>query len=185
MDIATIDFETEAIVGNPVVSPPRPVGVAVWLPGQEPDYLPIAFTKKTDKPRGAGYNLLKKVWHKWPHLYHNAPFDLSVAEQWLGLPWPAWDRVHDTQYLVFQHNPYGNLALKPASEEILGMDPDEQDELHEWIVANIPEATARTAGAFISQAPFELVSRYAIGDVIRTRKLFDFCMHKLCYYASN
>ena len=30
MSIITIDFETEAIVGNPVVNPPAPVGVAIW-----------------------------------------------------------------------------------------------------------------------------------------------------------
>jgi hypothetical protein len=178
MVIATYDFETEAIVGNPLISPPRPIGVAVWLPDEEPDYLPISFTK-TDKPRGPGYEVLRDNWDKYEHLYHNAPFDLSVAAHWLKLPWPAWDQVHDTQYLVFQYNPYGNLALKPASEEILGLEPEEQDELHDWIIANVPQATKKTAGAYICEAPFELVKPYAIGDVVRTKKLFDFCMGEL------
>jgi len=42
MSIITIDFETEAIVGNPVVNPPAPVGVAIWDSSVgEPEYLPI------------------------------------------------------------------------------------------------------------------------------------------------
>lgn len=182
MAIVTVDFETEAIVGNALVTPPSPLasadwpsaGVAVWVPGEEPWYSVIT-------PDVHEY--LRHLWATSELLFHNAPFDLSVAEKWLGLAFPPWHRIHDTQYLVFHYNPYGELALKPASEKILGLEPDERDELHEWIVRNVPGATKKTAGAFTSKAPIELVAPYAIGDVVRTRKLFDYIMGLNDLYA--
>ena len=181
MKIATVDFETEAIVGNPLVQPPSclrsaewpSAGVAIWLPGEDPWYAPC------DDKEVQAY--LAHLWADYEIVFHNAPFDLSVAQKWLGLEWPPWERIHDTQYLVFHYNPYGNLALKPAAEEILGWEPEERDELHDWIMANVPEATKKTAGAFTSKAPWEFVERYAIGDVERTWALFDFLMEQDLY----
>lgn len=181
-EIVTVDFETEAIVGNPLINPPSclasyewpSAGVAVWIPGEDPWYATI-----TDEIR----EYLASLWRTKSLLFHNAPFDLSVARKWLGLEWPPWHRIHDTQYLVFHYNPYGNLALKPAAEEILGEEPEERDELHDWIVRNVPEATKKTAGAYTSKAPFELVEKYAIGDVVRTRRLFDHIMAVEDLYA--
>jgi len=180
--IATVDFETAAIVGNPLVSPPSPLasadwpsaGVAVWVPGEDPWFEIIT-------PEIIEF--LRHLWSDYQLLFHNAPFDLRVAEHWLGLPFPPWYRVHDTQYLVFHYNPYGELALKPASEEILGLDPEERDELHDWIVTNVPGATKKHAGAYISKAPIELVRKYAIGDVVRTRKLFEHIINLEDLYA--
>lgn len=182
MLIATVDFETEMIVGNPVMNPPSPLasaewpsaGVAVWLPGEEPWYSTIT-------PDVHEY--LRHLWSTHHLLFHNAPFDLRVAEEWLGLPWPAWDRIHDTMYLVFHYNPYGNLGLKPASEEILGLEPDEQLDLRNWILKNVPEATPKRWGAYISKAPLHLVEKYAIGDVVRTRQLYDHILSKEDLYA--
>lgn len=170
MEPITVDFETEAIVGNPVVHPPRPCGVAVWVPDEDPVYLPC------EDKGSEGHELLLHCWHEravQPLLFHNAPFDLSVAERWLDLPWPRWDRVHDTMYLVFQEDPYGDLGLKPASERILGLPPEEQADLRDWILKNVPGATKKTWGAHISKAPFDLVEPYAIGDVVRTKGLYD------------
>lgn len=161
MNPITVDFETEAIVGNPLVHPPRPFGVAVWVPGEEP-----YFTEDM--------SVLRNFWGKNPMLFHNGPFDVRVAEVWLDLPFPRWDLIHDTQYLIYLNDPYAeSLSLKPSAERILGDPPDEQDELYAWITRNIPEATQKNAGAFISQAPRDLVARYAVGDVVRTRRLFD------------
>jgi DNA polymerase I-like protein with 3'-5' exonuclease and polymerase domains len=53
------------------------------------------------------------------------------------------------------------------------MAASEQEELHAWILANCSGASPKTAGAYISMAPGDLVGRYAVGDVVRTRKLFD------------
>lgn len=161
----TIDFETEAIVGNPLVHAPRPVGVALMIDGKA-EYLPM----------GAETNeKLARIWAgSEPLLFHNAPFDLSVAEQHLGLAWPEWERVHDTQYLLFLKNPHARtLSLKPSAEHYLDLPPDEQNTLRDWILANTP-AKLKDWGAYIAEAPFELVAPYAIGDVVRTRQLYDF-----------
>jgi DNA polymerase-1 len=111
---------------------------------------------------------------KEPLLFHNAPFDLSVGLHWLGGEEPAWERVHDTIFVLFQKDPYStSLALKPSADRYLDLPPQEEEFLHNWILEHVPEATAKTAGAYISLAPVSLVSPYAIGDVYRTRCLFD------------
>jgi DNA polymerase I-like protein with 3'-5' exonuclease and polymerase domains len=164
----TLDFETEAIVGNPLVNPPMPVGLAVDWGNAFKDYY-------------TGWVDIEKYWRKAlevfpeePLLFHHSSFDLSVGCHWFGTPWPHWSRVHDTLFLAFIADPYSpTLSLKPLSERYLGMPPEEQSELHAWIYANVPEATPKTAGAFISRAPVALVAPYAIGDVVRTRRLFD------------
>lgn len=165
MNPITLDFETEAIVGNPLVNPPRPVGLGVFVEGSEPRYVVGAE--------------MYRVWHQVMNsgedlLFHNAQFDLSVGCHYFNTPHPHWSRVHDTMFLLFLKDPYSpTLSLKPSSQRYLGMDPSEQDELHDWIVRNVPEATPKTAGAFISRAPVDLVAKYAKGDVIRTKRLFD------------
>jgi DNA polymerase I-like protein with 3'-5' exonuclease and polymerase domains len=167
MAIVTLDFETEAIVGNPIVDPPEPVGAALYVEGHEPVYYPI------------GENFCRYLYELWDNpavefLFHNAPFDLSVARDHLGLDMLPWNRIHDTQYLIYLADPYADtLSLKPSAERFLSLPPEEQDELKAWVLQNVPEATARNWGAYIARAPFSLVSKYAIGDVVRTRQLFD------------
>lgn len=159
----TLDFETEAITESPVVVPPRPVGCAILLSGSQPTYVTTGIREA-----------LLPIWEgSFPLLFHNAPFDLSVAREHLDLPWPSWERVHDTQYLVFFHNPYGKVSLKNAAEAILGIPPDEQADLRDWILANVPGSTPKNFGAYISKAPVELVEPYAKADVLMTRALFD------------
>jgi DNA polymerase I-like protein with 3'-5' exonuclease and polymerase domains len=161
----TVDFETESIVGNPLVNPPVPVGVALYVEGSPPEYLPIDANSKEK---------LRQIWGgNEPLLFHNAPFDLSVAERHLGLPHPRdWRRVHDTVFQVFLRDPYAeSLSLKPSAAKYLGMLPEEQDELRDWILANT-QALKTNWGGYISKAPFELVSKYAVGDVLRTHGLY-------------
>ena len=164
-DLITVDFETEAIVGNPIMYPPKPVGVAVTSPDMTTNYF-------------VGEEMEEMCRHIWtsgkPVLFHNAPFDLSVARTHFGLEFPAWDRIHDTMYLLYLKDPHArSLSLKPSAELYLDMPPMEQDDLRDWLVENIPEATAKNFGAHISKAPVELVAPYAKGDTIRTRMLFD------------
>ena len=163
----TLDFETDEIVGNPLVHPPKPCGLAIWSDGTEPRYI-------------ANWDEMKAVWRaclgskKDPLLFHNAPFDLSVGLYWLGGKEPHWERVHDTMFILFQADPYSpSLSLKPSADRYLDMEPQEESALHDWILANVPEATKKTAGAYISRAPVDLVRPYAEGDVIRTRRLYD------------
>jgi DNA polymerase-1 len=165
-EVITLDFETKPIVGNPLVNPPRPVGLAVYLEGEPPYYLTDwqHMVDQWEVAMDSGEDLL----------FHNAPFDLSVGCHWFNTPWPDWERVHDTLYLLFFADPYAkSLGLKPSAERYLDLPPNEQDELHDWILTNVPEATKRTAGFFIHLAPVHIVTKYAIGDVIRTRQLYD------------
>lgn len=179
--VATIDFETDAIEGNPVLNPPRAVGVAVELPGHiAPQYLSWGHPEKNNCTYGDACNLLYRVWMSGvPLLFHHAKFDISV---WRGLnPHFAellrrfdWRRIHDTEYLIFFRDPYSNnLALKPSAERILGVPPIERDELKAWILAHVPGATAKDWAAHISKAPGDLAGRYAVGDIVRTSALFN------------
>jgi DNA polymerase I-like protein with 3'-5' exonuclease and polymerase domains len=186
LDPITIDFETEAIDGNPIVRPPSPVGVAVWVPGQEPAYLAWGHPEGNNCSFADAHEYLRKIRDSGHDLlFHNAGFDLSVWNRaFCNARWSwldnSWKRVHDTMYLLFLADPYSsNLSLKPSADRYLGMAPTEQNELYDWIVANVPEATRKTAGAYISRAPGDLVGRYAIGDVVRTRKLFDLLHAKI------
>lgn len=186
MNPITIDFETEAIEGNPVVHSPRAVGVAVWVPGQEPTYLAWGHPSENNCTFAQAHEYLQRIRDSGhPLLFHNAGFDVSVIEhqfcnariQFFN---NGWRRIHDTMYLLFLADPYAaTLSLKPSADRYLGMAATEQDELYRWILQNVPEATKKTSGAFIARAPGDLVGRYAIGDVVRTRKLFDLLHGKI------
>lgn len=182
----TIDFETEAIVGNPIANPPSPVGVAVWVPDQEPVYLAWGHPTNNNVSYEKGWKYVHRIIRDTEHpiLFHNAPFDLAVMDGVTGgtsFKYEQWRRFHDTMYLVFLDDPYADtLSLKPSAERYLGMPPDEQNELYDWILQHVPEATPKTCGAYISLAPGDLVGRYAVGDVVRTRKLFDLLHRKIC-----
>lgn len=185
----TLDFETEAIVGNPIINPPVPVGVAVWIEGQEPFYLAWGHP-----PQYGGNNITWGAAHEYlsaiaesgePLLFHNGPFDISVQNKYfcnaqLPLYSQTWKRYHDTMYLVFLADPYAStFSLKPSADRWLQMPAVEQDALRDWILANCPLATPKNYGAFIADAPADLVRVYAIGDVVRTRRLFDLLHAKI------
>ena len=180
MEVITLDFETEAIVGNPLVTPPRAVGLAVHIPEEEPNYYAWGHPE--------GNNIRYDQMHEYamrikecgmPLLFHNAPFDLSVwnnefCNARIYLWGDHWKRIHDTMYLLFLADPYApTYSLKPSAERWLNLAPEEQSSLRDWILANVPMANNKNWGAYISLAPVQLVRPYAIGDVTRTRGLFD------------
>lgn len=192
----TLDFETDAIVGNPIVNPPDPKGVAVWVPGEAPVYLhwghPQFEVGDYRYPAGSHHNCTFARAHEYlarirdsdsDVLFHNAGFDISVLnETFCNARWSwldqGWRRVHDTMYLLFLADPYSlTLSLKPSAERYLGKPPVEQSELYDWIMKYTPCKSRSEAGGWISHAPGELVAKYAIGDVVRTRELFDM-LHK-------
>lgn len=192
----TLDFETDAIIGNPIVNPPRPVGVAVWIPGESPVYLhwghPEFEVGDHRFPAGSHHNCTYARAHEYlarirdsgvDVLFHNAGFDISVLNQeFCNAQWnwmdSSWRRVHDTMYLLFLADPYSlTLSLKPSAERYLGKAPTEQEELYDWIMKYTACPNRKEAGGWISKAPGELVAKYAIGDVVRTRELFDL-LHK-------
>jgi DNA polymerase I-like protein with 3'-5' exonuclease and polymerase domains len=177
--ICTIDYETFGIVGNPVVNPPQAVGVAVWVPGREPQYLAWGHPSENNCSYGDARQYLYNIQEAGcPRLFHNAPFDLTVQSKWMSLPHnflnQGWKQVHDTMYLLFLADPYApTYSLKPSADRYLGMAPTEQDALRDWICSNVNGATPSNFGAYIALAPGDLVGKYAIGDVVRTRGLFD------------
>lgn len=167
-----LDFETEAIEGRPKY-PPRPVGLAVLKPGEKPYYYAWGHPSNNNCNRDMVFKVLHDIWDsERPLLFHNAKFDLEVARVHFGLRIPPWGWVHDTLYTLFLKDPHAlSLSLKPAAEKILGMPPEERDAVRDWLVEKKIIRSNQSPGAYISQAPGDLVGKYAVGDVVRTLKL--------------
>lgn len=173
--VTAIDFETKGIQGRPNY-PPVPVSVSIQCPGERK---PTFFS--WGHPTGNNCSLtdakrnLKAVW-KGPLLFHNAKFDVDVAETHMGMKRPQAKDINDTVLLLFLRDPHANdLALKPSAERYLNEPPTERDEVRDWILANrkaIGFTKPSEWGAYISEAPAELVGPYANGDVKRTLGLF-------------
>lgn len=173
----TIDFETDAIERRPEY-PPKPVGFSIMAPGDRRSrYYAWGHPTANNCTMQAARAVLLDAW-KSNHelLFHNAKFDVDVAQTHLGMPKLPWERCHDTLYLLFLTDPHAtSLSLKPAAERLLGMAPEERDAVADWLIENkiITKQQRGKAGAHISKAPGDLVGKYADGDVIRTFKLFQ------------
>jgi DNA polymerase-1 len=180
----TIDFETEGIVGNPVHRPPLPVGVAIRTPDGVNTYHawghPTGNNTTFQKARTLLRKLLTAARKADGWLAHNAPFECAILREYFDYVEEDPLLVHDTQYLLFLTDPYAySLSLKPSAERVLGMPPDEQDDLREWILAHVVGAKLSDWGAYISKAPAEIVGRYALGDTDRTFRLYEVLMPKV------
>lgn len=169
-ELTTLDFETDAIGPRPSRYPPKPVGLAIRWPDGNREYL--AWGHPTGN--NSTYDAARRAWLlacRGPVLFQNGAFDIEVAMEHFGVPWPA--QWHDTLFLLFLNDTHAKTySLKPSAERLLGEPPTEQDAVRDWILANVPVATRKNFGAFISLAPPELVGPYAIGDVDRTFRLF-------------
>ena len=187
VEIVTYDFETKAIEGRPVY-PPAPVGVSIGYGHAPPRYYGFGHLSGGNNCTEAEARAaLEKAWMSGAvMLAHNQKFDCAVATERWGLPMLPWDRMADTMFLIFLLDPHARTtALKPLAQDMLGMPPEEQDEVARWVWANrerILAATgqkvpsAKKTGAFIWCAPGNVVEPYANGDVTRTRRLFDHMM---------
>ena len=174
-----LDFETEGIEARPKY-PPKPVGLAVYDPeGVYPDGY-HSFDHLHNNSTSFSYvrDMLIDIWASDRAVcFHNAMFDLDVIETHFDLAIPNPLRIHDTLILAFLHDPHvRSLSLKDLVVEWGLAEPNERDELKEWIVTNVPEAKKKksTWGAYISKGPTELVGRYAKADVRLTSLLYDF-----------
>jgi DNA polymerase I-like protein with 3'-5' exonuclease and polymerase domains len=187
----TIDFETDAIEDRPHY-PPQPVGVSIEWPGKKSRYYAWGHPTKNNCTKREGMKALREAYvahHKGAHLlHHNGKFDIDVAQTHMELDDIVLDplRCHDTQFLLFLLDPHSfSLALKPSAEKFLGMPPDEQEAVRDWLIEHqkqlkadglVPpnvRITTGNFGAFICKAPGDLVGKYADGDIVRTRKLFN------------
>jgi len=184
----TVDFETEAIRDRPEY-PPRPVSVAIWVPGRRPEFWSWGHPEGNNSTKQKTVDRLRDVWRSDRGLlFHEAKFDIDVAETHLGLRPPPWYRFHDTVLQLFLADPNApGLSLKPAAERILDWPPEERDMLREWLLEHI-KVTKKGKGsgcravdllkpsqafAHVACAPADLVAPYAVGDVQRTRALHE------------
>jgi DNA polymerase I-like protein with 3'-5' exonuclease and polymerase domains len=179
----TIDFETDGIQGRPHY-PPKPLGLSIMYPGKKAKY--YAFDHGTANnclPSQAIEALTAAYVHPDGVLFQNAKFDIDVAEVHLGVKPPRWDMIHDTMYLLYLDDPHqSNLSLKPSAERLLGIPPEEQDAVCDWLLQHQPVPGVKISKSktsehyfmkYLRYAPGDLVGKYADGDVIRTKKLFD------------
>jgi DNA polymerase-1 len=105
-------------------------------------------------------------------LAHNSPFESAILKRYFGYTQPNPIHTHDSQYDIFLADPYApSFGLKPSAHRILGLPPDEQDAVKDWVLQNVPEAKASDWGAYICRAPGDLVGKYACGDTDRTYAL--------------
>jgi DNA polymerase I-like protein with 3'-5' exonuclease and polymerase domains len=175
-----VDFETEAIEDRPKY-PPVPVGVSIRPPGGQPRYYAWGHPTGNNTTKDRVALILSDIWRSGREIvFHNAKFDLDVAEVHFGLPSLPWHLVHDTMFLVFLHDPHADsLSLKPSAERILEMPPEEQDAVQAWLYEHKVIKKNQHPGPFIAKCDGRVVGRYANGDVDRTWKLFNRLLPKL------
>jgi DNA polymerase I-like protein with 3'-5' exonuclease and polymerase domains len=178
-----IDFETHGIAGRPDY-PPVPVGVAIKWPGCEAIYYAWGHPTGNNCSREAAHIALQEA-YDYPGglLFQNAKFDIDVASAHFGLPIPEWSAIHDTMFLLFLDDPHQpNMSLKPSAERLLGLPPEEQDAVGNWLIEHQPVSGVKISaakssehyfGRYICEAPGDLVGEYAKGDVDRTVALFE------------
>jgi DNA polymerase I len=170
-DVYTIDFETEAIQDG-TGKAPKPVGVAIWEPGKQPRYMSWGHPTGNNCLEYEAKSEIARVWDRGV-LFHHGKFDISVAMEHWRLQMPkVWD---DTMYQIYLHNPLAkSVSLKPSAKTLLGIEPEEQDAVADYVMAKGWTKARSKAGAFISKCPASLIEPYAIGDVFRTRSLHDY-----------
>lgn len=170
----TLDYETVGIDSRPHY-PPKPVGVGIKHDDEAGYYLGWGHPEDNNCTEQEAVTALQQIWASGePLLFQNGKFDLDVAEVHHDLPFPSWERIHDTQFLLYLENPHARqLGLKPSAERILDWPPEEQDRLKQWILGHVPEARPSTWGAYICRSPGTLCGEYCIGDVDRTRALYN------------
>ena len=169
----TVDFETEPIANWPDY-PPKPVGVSIWYPQAEaPTYLAWGHPNENNTTFEHARRTLAEFWGDQEILCHHARFDTEVARVHMDLPYPKDPlRVHDTLFLNYLYDVHApSLSLKPSAQRILGLAPDEKDDLDKWLLAH-----GHKPGRDICLAPGDLVGVYANGDTYRTRRLFEALM---------
>jgi DNA polymerase-1 len=164
-DASIVDFETKGIESRPEY-PPVPVGAAIKLPGQRREYYAWGHPTKNNCDIETGRRKLLEAYDAKATIFHHSAFDLDVGAVHLALPTPR--RVEDTLYLSFLHNPYErDLALKPLGTKYLGIKPDAQDRLKEWVIEKIPAAKKKPSswGDHMWNAPGDLMGEYATDDL--------------------
>src|SRR3990172_12206889 len=130
--ILTLDFETHEI--TPAAPWPEPVGAAVQLDGGRPQYRCWGHPSGNNTDKIAARNWLYDLTRDAERVVmFNAPFDRGVCAKHFGIAIP-WSKIEDVQILAFLAEPYADqLDLKSVAYRQLGIAPEEQTDLFEWI----------------------------------------------------
>jgi DNA polymerase I-like protein with 3'-5' exonuclease and polymerase domains len=176
VSVLTLDFETLPI--TPDQRWPAPVGFAYKIDGGRSRYVGWGHPTENNSTEAEARTLLRGlVKNNRIVSMFNAPFDVGVS-RWTGTKVP-WEKVRDVQIEAFLSDPYAQPRdLKSFANVHLGLPPEEQNELHDWIrqhVKVVKDGKSRSIGKsrknlgeFYYLAPGSLVGRYACGDVDRT-----------------
>ena len=182
MPLFAFDFETMPIEPLPEY-PPKPIGLSIYVEGQEPRYLCWAHMEDNNSTEEEAKALLALYWgnDQFERIAHNSPFDTLVAHVHWGFPTENHCVAHDTMVMAFLCEPHAiNYQLKPLAKKHLGMEPEEKDEVADWLKAKgYMKKAAKEIGELIYLAPGTLVGKYANGDTIRTMELFKFYKGKI------
>ena len=177
VNMYTIDFETHKIIKGSYRMP-IPVGVSIKENNSPSKYYAFGHLtnnnstyKETKLALQCAINGLDKI------LCHNAKFDLRICLEHFDIPLPHWSLINDTMIMAYLIDPReDSLSLKNLALKYCGMPPDDQRELHEWLIIHYPEAKSEP-GAYISHAPGDLVGKYAESDTDMTYALYQY-FHK-------
>lgn len=178
--VTVIDFETLPIEDRPAY-PPKPVGFSIQGPRDKaPRYYAWGhLTGGNNCTLKQARNVLQAAWRSGPLLFHNAKFDIDVAQTHMDCK--GYPEFHDTMFLLFLDDPHAaSLALKQSAERLLGMVPGERDKMSDWlwdhraeVMTDFGVRVSKTKAAMhTAYAPGDVAGEYADGDVTRTRKLF-------------
>ena len=179
-----VDYETRPILSGSGLAP-VPVGVSILQPGMDNVYLAWGHPGANNSTYEFARRALASVWDK-PLVFHNCKFDIGVAIEHMGLPWPK--HYDDTMFQAYLVDPLANkLGLKNLAQRWLKMDPEERDAVFLWLKDNFTGPflddhkmiTVTNAGAYIGYAPYEVVAPYAMGDTLRTRGLHELLLPKV------
>ena len=176
------DYETQPIEELPVY-PPHPVGIALYKEGEKPEYLRWGHPDANNCTEEYAKDVLTRLWNDptVELIAHHNPFDSYVAHMKWQLPLKAKGQMHDTLVMAFLWDPHAmTYALKPLSEKLLGMPPEESDRLREYCQEQgYIKRGAKQYGEYIWLCPGDMVGEYACGDVERTMKLFHYYKAKI------
>ena len=183
-----LDFETHAVQSRPEY-PPKPVGLA-YAHEDKKGYLAWGHYSENNSSAFEAAKLLREAFRGGygTVVFHNAIFDIDVAQIHFGLSWPT--SFDDTMILAFLDDPGAvSLGLKQLAMKYLTRRAGERDRLFEWIYEHVriknkngtPVRVPKSQlGAYICEAPGKLVGEYATADATMTLKLFNKLRYMVC-----
>lgn len=175
-----LDIESKAIIKGAPIEKATPVGVALGIPREDGLtrrlYLAWGHPEGNNCTKEEAREVIRKYWDR-PLLTHNGcGFDVPNLASYFDLPERDPTLTHDTLFAAYLNNPHArSLRLKDLANDLCGIAPDEQKDMYDWILKNVPDCRSiKDCGAYISETPVSVSGPYAVGDIYRTREIWDF-----------